>query len=149
MGFLDFFKSFGSKAEQDKAKQDVNKALTSLDIDVAIGAHQNWKDRLVVYLDGKSTEDLRPEVICHDDRCDLGKWIHSDGQKQLGQYAMFSELRAVHKMFHQQASSVVALHQAGKRTDAKALLDGEYTKTSDRIVRRLKDLKLLNESSGG
>lgn len=149
MGFLDFFKSFGSKAERDKAQQDVGKALTSLDIDVAISAHQNWKDRLLTYLEGRSTEDLRPEVICHDDRCDLGKWIHSDGQKQLGQYAMFSELRAVHKMFHQQASSVVALHQTGKRGDAKALLDGEYSKTSERIIRRLKDLKLLNESTGG
>jgi len=148
VGFLDFFKSFGSKADQDKARQDVNKALTELDIDVAIGAHKNWKDRLTNYLEGNSSEDLRPEVICHDDRCDLGKWIHSDGQRQLGQYPMFTELRAVHKMFHQQASSVVALHQAGKVDAAKWLLDGEYTKTSTRIIRRLEDLKLLNNSSG-
>ncbi len=146
MGFLDFFKGFGSKAEQDKARQDVDQALTALDIDVAIGAHRNWKDRLTNYLEGNSSEDLRPEVICHDDRCDLGKWIHSDGQKQLGQYSMFSELRSVHKMFHQQASSVVALHQAGKQDAAKWLLDGEYTKTSERIVGRLNDLKSL---SGG
>jgi hypothetical protein len=147
MGLLDFFKSFGSKAEQDKAREDVNKALTALDIDVAIGAHQNWKDRLLTYLEGRSTEDLRPEVICHDDRCDLGKWIHADGQKQLGQYSMFAELRAVHKMFHQQASSVVALHQAGKHESAKSLLEGDYSKTSERIIRRLKDLKLLNDST--
>lgn len=147
MGLLDLFKLFGSKAERIKAQQDVGKALTSLDIDVAIGAHQNWKARLALYLEGKSTEDLRPEVICHDDRCDLGKWIHSDGQKQLGQYAMFAELRAVHKIFHQHASSVVALQNAGKHADAKALLDGEYAKTSERVIRRLKDLKLLNEGS--
>ena len=49
-GLLDFFKSFGSKAERDKAQQDLGNALTSLDIDVAIGAHQNWKDRLALYL---------------------------------------------------------------------------------------------------
>lgn len=147
MGFLDFFKSFGSKADQDKARQDVNKALTELDIDVAIGAHKNWKDRLTNYLEGNSSEDLRPEVICHDDRCDLGKWIHSDGQQQLGRYPIFTELRAVHKMFHQQASSVVALHQAGKLDAAKWLLDGEYTKTSTRIINRLEDLKQLNSGS--
>jgi Chemoreceptor zinc-binding domain len=146
MGFFDFFKGFKSKAEEDTARKDVTAALTALDIDVAIGAHKNWKDRLSMYLEGKSTEDLRPEVICHDDRCDLGKWIHSDGEKQLGKYAMFSELRAVHKMFHQQASSVVALHQTGKVDAAKWLLDGEYTKTSERIIRRLEDLKLI---SGG
>ena len=145
MGLFDFFKSFGSKAEQEKARNDMNQALVSLDIDVAIGAHLNWKDRLIVYLEGKSSEDLRPEVICHDDRCDLGKWIHSDGQRMLGQYSLFSELRATHKMFHQQASSVVALHQTGKADAAKWLLEGEYSKTSERIVTRLKDLKALND----
>ena len=56
MGFLDFFKNFGSKADQDKARQDVNKALTELDVDVAIGAHKNWKNRLTSYLEGKSSE---------------------------------------------------------------------------------------------
>jgi hypothetical protein len=103
------FNAFGSKAERIKAQQDVNQALAALDIDVAIRAHQNWKDRLTLYLEGKSSEDLRPELICHDNRCDLGKWIYSDGEKQLGQYTIFSELRAVHKMFHRQASSVIAL----------------------------------------
>ena len=43
---------------------------------------------------------------------------------------------------------MVALQQSGKHADSKALLDGEYTKTSDRIVRRLKDLKLLAQSRG-
>ncbi len=148
MGLFDFLKSFGSKKEQEKAREDVNQALTALDLDVAIGAHRNWKDRLTNYLEGHSTEDLRPEVICHDDRCDLGKWIYSDGQKQLGQYPMFIELRAVHKIFHQQASSVVALHQSGKLDAAKWLLDGEYTKTSNRIVSRLEDLKMMNSSIG-
>ena len=61
---------------------------------------------------------------------------------------MFVELRAVHKIFHQQASSVVALHQSGKLDAAKWLLDGEYTKTSNRIVSRLEDLKLMNTSIG-
>lgn len=148
MGLFDFLKSFGSKKEQEKAQQDVAQALTKLDLDIAIGAHKNWKDRLTNYLAGNSSEDLRPEVICHDDRCDLGKWIHSDGQRQLGQYSMFLELRAVHKIFHQQASSVVALHQSGKLEAAQWLLDGEYSKTSDRIVSRLEDLKLMNTSIG-
>ena len=147
MGIFDFLKGFGSKAEQDKAREDVSAALIALDIDVAIGAHQNWKNRLISYLEGQSTEDLRPEVICHDDRCDLGKWIHSDGQRQLGKYSMFAELRATHKMFHQQASSVVALHQAGKKEAAQWLLDGEYSKTSAKVVGRLMDLKAL--SGGG
>lgn len=69
----------------------------------------------------------------------------TDGQKQLDRYTMFSALRATHKMFHQQASSVVALHQAGEHDAAKWLLDGEYTRTSDRIIGRLNDLKSIDD----
>lgn len=144
MGIFDFIKSLSSRAEQDKARAEFDKALVALDIDVAIGAHQNWKTRLDAYLGGRSSEDLRPERICADDCCDLGKWIYSSGAEQLGRYPIFGELRAVHKMFHHQASSVVALHQSGKSAEARALLDGEYSKTSGRIIRRLQDLKLLN-----
>lgn len=144
MGIFDFIKSLGSRAEQDKARAEIDKALIALDIDVAIGAHQNWKTRLDAYLEGRSSEDLRPEHICADDRCDLGKWIHSSGAEQLGRFPVFSELRAVHRMFHHQASSVVALHQSGKADEARRLLDGDYSKTSNRIIRRLQDLKLLN-----
>ena len=46
--------------------------LSEIDIDTAIAAHENWKLRLQNVLDGKSAEDLRPELVCRDDRCDLG-----------------------------------------------------------------------------
>ena len=141
-----------SQLQQSELGLDAKAAsavLAELDIDKAIAAHENWKARLQKRLDGTSDEVLDPAVVCLDNRCDLGKWIYSDGQKQLGQYPMFVELRAVHKIFHQQASSVVALHQSGKLDAAKWLLDGEYTKTSNRIVSRLEDLKLMNTSIGG
>ena len=60
------FWGFGSKSEEQKARAAAQKAMVTLDIDVAISAHANWKARLLGYLDSRSSEDLRPEVICDD-----------------------------------------------------------------------------------
>lgn len=147
MSFFDFFKFDSHSKETEQAKQEAQaaliKAAESLNIDVAIMAHENWKLRLETYLAGKSEENLRPEVVCCDERCDLGKWIHGDGEAHLGQYMTFQDLKATHKMFHYTASNVVTLSQAGKPDEAKALLHGEFNKLSTSVKRRLGDLKAL------
>jgi len=71
--------------------------LAEIDVDAAIAAHENWKLRLQNYLDQKSSEDLKPEVVCLDDRCDLGKWLHGPGKQRLGRYPAFSVLVARHQ----------------------------------------------------
>ena len=141
MGLLDFFKSFGSKAERDKAQQDLGNALTSLDIDVAIGAHQNWKDRLALYLDGNSTEDLRPEVICHDDRCDLGKWVHNNGKKFYGDEVVFQRLVGDHAAFHRAAGDVVGLYKNKGERDARRVLTSDFDLYSLRVIDGLEQLE--------
>lgn len=115
--------------------------LAELDIDTAIAAHENWKLRLQNYLNKKSAEDLKPEVVCLDDRCDLGKWLHGPGRQRLGKYPAFSVLIARHKFFHLQASTVVALAQAGDREKANQALDTSYRHASNQVVLLLKDLK--------
>lgn len=86
MGFFDFFRSSDtdtrlSMDEEKNAQNAFMAASHSLDIDVAIAAHENWKTRLGAFITGTSTESFRPEVICCDDQCDLGKWIYQDGEK--------------------------------------------------------------------
>jgi hypothetical protein len=115
--------------------------LAELDIDTAIAAHENWKLRLQNYLNKKSTEDLKPEVVCLDDRCDLGKWLHGPGRQRLGKYPAFSILIARHKFFHVQASTIVALAQAGDREKAAQSLDTGYRHASNQVVLLLKELK--------
>jgi hypothetical protein len=131
-------------AGQDELQLDSASAeaiLAELDIDTAIAAHENWKLRLQNYLDGKSTEDLKPEVVCLDDRCDLGKWLHGPGKMRLGAYPAFSILIARHKYFHVQASSVVALAQAGENDKARQTLGTSYRHGSNQVVLLLKELK--------
>ena len=115
--------------------------LAEIDIDTAIAAHENWKLRLQNYLNDKSTENLQPEVVCLDDRCDLGKWLHGPGGQRLGKYPAFSMLMARHKYFHVQASTVVALAQADDKPRATQILDSSYRHASTQVVLLLKELK--------
>jgi hypothetical protein len=115
--------------------------LAEIDLDTAIAAHENWKLRLQNYLDQKSTEDLRPEVVCLDDHCDLGKWLHGPGGQRLGKYPAFSVLIARHKSFHVHASTVVALAQSGNKEKASDLMEAGYHHTSRQVILLLRELK--------
>ncbi|BCO28723.1 hypothetical protein MIZ03_3633 [Rhodoferax lithotrophicus] len=115
--------------------------LSEIDIDTAIAAHENWKLRLQNYLNGNSTETLQPEIVCLDDRCDLGKWLHGPGTQRLGKYPAFSVLIARHKYFHVQASNVVALAQTNQKDKAMQALEGSYRYASNQVVLLLKELK--------
>ncbi len=115
--------------------------LAEIDIDTAIAAHENWKLRLQNYLEGRSSEDLRAEVVCLDDRCDLGRWLHGTGRERLGKYTAFSVLVARHKYFHVQASTVVAQAQAGQHEQAAATLNSSYRHASNQVVLLLKSLR--------
>lgn len=146
LGFIKNF--FGGNAGNDsQLAGNVVSAAQSLDINMAIAAHENWKLRLQAFLDGSSTEQFSPEVICFDDRCDLGKWIHGEGRARLGAFPGFTALMGHHKMFHYAASNVVALSNAGKEEDARKMLREQFSKFSSEVVQGLSDLQQLVESS--
>lgn len=145
MGFFDFFRSGDkpSAKEEEAARAALAKATRNLDIDVSIAAHDNWKTRLTAHLHNHSQHPLNPDDVADDHKCDLGKWIYSDGEALLGKYSTFTDLKAQHKMFHYTASSVVSLVQAGENAKAQDILEGEFTKLSKRVKQRLTDLKGL------
>ncbi|TXT35759.1 MAG: hypothetical protein FD135_4720 [Comamonadaceae bacterium] len=155
MGFFSRLFSLGSKDTDKKTSaapaspvtemgldaQAAAAILSEIDIDTAISAHENWKLRLQNYLNGNSTETLQPEIICLDDRCDLGKWLHGPGGQRLGKYPAFSVLVARHKYFHVQASNVVGLAQTNQKEKAIQAMDGSYKYASNQVVLLLKELK--------
>lgn len=145
LGFLKSF--FGSSNERDsELAGNVASAAKTLDIDMAMSAHENWKLRLSAHLEGKSTERFSAEEICFDDRCDLGRWIHGDGKARLGNFPGFTALMGHHKMFHYAASNVVSLAKAGKAAQAQAMLSGQFTKFSGEVIQ---DLELLRKLVDG
>ncbi|MDY7548653.1 CZB domain-containing protein [Glaciimonas sp. Gout2] len=143
---LKFFKNiFGADSNsKQNGPNEVSemqlKTIRELNVSAAIAAHENWKIRLDTYLAGKSSEDLRPEVICFDNRCDLGKWLHGSAREQLGKYASFQQLVAEHKNFHYHASNVVSLNQSGKKEEAQKLLTNGFQQSSERVIRLLGDI---------
>jgi hypothetical protein len=133
--------SSGPASEMGLDAKSAAAILAEIDIDTAIAAHENWKLRLQNYLNGNSTETLQPEIVCMDDRCDLGKWLHGPGGQRLGKYPSFSVLVARHKYFHVQASTVVALAQGNDKEKATQTLEGSYRHASNQVILLLKDLK--------
>jgi Chemoreceptor zinc-binding domain len=134
-----FGSSKQSQADIDKARA----ALSDLDIQVAIAAHENWKNRLQAYLDGTSKEVFDATVVCFDNRCDLGKWIYSSGQAKLGKYPGFTALMNNHKTFHFAASKVVFLQSRGKTAEADEILKGQFARLSKSVVGNLEALSSM------
>lgn len=134
-------------ASEPESDERLVRAVTQgLDLRAAIAAHELWKVRLERYLLGRSGEDLRPEVICFDDRCALGQWIYSAGQPSLGHLPEFRKLVADHKTFHHAASNVVALTQAGRKDDAERMLKGAYKGASKGVLDALSEIQALVEA---
>jgi len=121
---------------------EANKATIKTDINImdAINAHVLWKIRLEKYLNGTSEETLDPKVICRDDQCKLGKWIHGPGLKHFHNDDGFMTLRDDHAQFHLIASNVVTKVQENDTDTARELLEGEYLKTSHKVVHDLTEL---------
>ena len=115
--------------------------MTEIDIDAAIASHEGWRLQLQDMVNGRSQEVMRPERICQDDRCDLGRWLYGTGRVRLGHYPAFGMLVARHSYFHQQAAGVVTLFQAGDQQKAVQLLNGSCRHASNQVLFLLKELK--------
>lgn len=112
-----------------------------MDFQEAISAHQKWKVRLRMVIDGKSTEKLDPDVVCKDDQCDLGKWIHGEGGRTIGSKPEFGEVKTTHANFHQVAGRVLKKALSGDQAGASSLLDGEFFDSSSRVVQAISKCK--------
>ncbi len=123
----------------DSAAMDA--VLAEIDVDIAIASHEHWKLRLQNILDGESSKALKPEVICQDNRCDLGKWLHGPGVQRLGHYPAFQMLIARHKYFHVQAATIVTQAQSGDLEKARQTLNAPYRQASSQVILLLKQLK--------
>lgn len=111
-----------------------------VDIMGAISAHVNWKQRLEKCLNGDSDEKLDPMIVCRDDQCALGKWIHGEAVKHFHGHEEFHNLRSDHAQFHFIAGSVVKKVEENDRAGAEQLLNNEYAHVSRNVVNSLIEL---------
>ena len=136
MGF--FSKLFGHDM---RIAAEVRESIrTEIDIPECIEAHMKWKGRLQSYLDGTSKEVLDPMIICRDDQCVLGKWIHGPALKYFHEDEGFHKLRSDHANFHFVAGTVVKKAQENDRAGSEALLRSEYARASRDVIQDLTEL---------
>jgi Chemoreceptor zinc-binding domain len=119
---------------------------SEIDLSEAVQAHIQWKLRLQNCLDGKTDEHLDPMVICRDDQCKLGQWIHGPGMNHFHDLEPFHQLRADHAQFHYVAANVVRNVQGNDPGAAKTIMEGEYPRISHKVVVALTELhKAVND----
>jgi hypothetical protein len=142
MGF--FSRLFG---QDENNAVDVKATIRSqINISDAVAAHMKWKGRLQSYLDGTSQEQLDPMVICRDDQCVLGKWIHGPALNYFHGDEGFHKLRSDHANFHFIAGTVVKKVQENDKAGADALFKNDYAHASRDVIHDLTELnKHLNE----
>ncbi len=112
------------------------KAISGLNFGTAIEAHQEWKSRLLALIESRCREELDPNVVCRDDQCELGKWLHGVGGRQFGGEPQFADLRNRHAYFHVCAGRVLSLVQSGQKELATAEMSpgGEFARTSWEVI---------------
>lgn len=118
-------------------KEEIKKEISIME---AIDAHVKWKVRLQNYLNGISDETLDPMVVCRDDQCALGKWIHGPALLHFHAYEEFHALRADHAEFHFVAARVIKKVHENDRAAADALMQNEYSHASRKVVHTLTEL---------
>lgn len=103
----------------------------------AIGAHGAWKMRLRTAIStGRS--DIQPDHARCDDRCEFGQWIHGpsiDSVTRAGK--PYEVVTRLHRDFHHTAGNVLDHALRQEKSQAEALMHGEFTERSDKLVRAL------------
>jgi methyl-accepting chemotaxis protein len=115
---------------------------TALDVFAAVESHQKWKIRRLNHINKKGEEDLDWRVVCRDDACPLGKWLHTTTPPE-AKRGLFTSLMEDHTEFHMVAGEIVSMADSGNDAEAKASLQsGDFAKVSRKIFRALAQLHL-------
>jgi len=112
-----------------------------VDFEEAVSVHLRWKTRLRIAIDGISDELLDPNVICKDDQCDLGKWIHGEGRRAMSSKPEFGHVRTTHADFHVVAGNVLRKALTGDKAGASTMLDGEFYQASSKVIQAITKCK--------
>jgi hypothetical protein len=112
-----------------------------MNFDDAIKVHTDWKLKLSKYIKHPD-HTLKSTEISVDSRCELGKWIHGEGQK-FASLPEYSKLKNEHSRFHHAAAAVVAKADAGADESQDVALGSksEYSVASSGVVSAIMAMK--------
>lgn len=119
----------------DSGRSSVDLAALQISFNRAIATHQEWR---VIFEDAlrRGGDDFRVEAIRADDRCELGRCLHSHGEELINDASALAFLREIHGEFHHEAARVLALAQLGRVREAMVAvrINSQYARWSDMLV---------------
>jgi len=103
----------------------------------AISAHGQWKLRLRTAITRGQSDFTVADVRC-DDQCEFGKWLYDPSLDVATRRGMpYIVVRRLHAEFHECAADVLDQALSGKRDQAEAAYETDYTPRSEKLVRAL------------
>jgi myosin heavy subunit len=114
---------------------------TPFDINTAIAAHGEWKNKLRTAILQKTEIDAA--TLSADNCCGLGKWLYGEGKSQFGRLSEFDKVVSAHALFHKEAGRIGHLINAGDYTQATKALDSgtAYAKASNNVASAIMALR--------
>jgi methyl-accepting chemotaxis protein len=88
----------------------------------AILAHAEWKVTFRGAIANK--EKLNASNICVDNACPLGQWLQGEGKVAHDKLDSYGKCVKKHAAFHNEAGKIAAAINAGKYTEAEAMMAG-------------------------
>ncbi len=117
-------------------------------INLAIAGHSMWKRRLRTAIEiGKS--GFKPEIVKQDDKCDFGKWLHSELSPEFRASPGFEKIARLHADFHIEAARILQLALGRDQAEARSAMEslGTYASLSARLTTSLMEWKVSFEKN--
>jgi hypothetical protein len=91
-----------------------------MDLNAAIQKHAEWKFKFhnAIF----SGESIDAAAVAKDNNCEMGKWLHGEGQALYKAKTTFAQCLANHAAFHMEAGKVAAAINAKKKDEAEKML---------------------------
>lgn len=88
-------------------------------------------------------KSLKIETISSDCQCDLGRWIHGQGQEEFGNTDEYTKLKTAHVEFHKLAADIVKQADSGAKINEQEFLkpDSLFSQTSQKVVSTIMAMK--------
>jgi methyl-accepting chemotaxis protein len=94
--------------------------VKKFEIQLAIGAHGLWKQRLTSAI-ATGRSEFTPDKIRSDALCDFGKWLHSLPESERAS-EHWNKVHSLHERFHQESAAVLKAALAGRKEEASAAM---------------------------
>lgn len=104
-----------------------------MNLDTAVQTHAQWKTKLRTAISKREQMDLI--TLSRDDCCELGIWLHGEGQAHYGHHRSHGDCIHKHLVFHAEVTKVARAVNAQQFTAAEAMLDAgtPYAKASSAL----------------